>query len=203
MLHNVIKQSNLENKNIIIVGAPRSGTHALAASIKTLDNTLKYLGEIGMIQRTEQPWKELDQFCNNAPRKLAHLVQSYSKIFSLPNMSQIKDQTLIVEIRRRDKIKQFASWMFFTKIGAIYNFQHDGQDYMPPGSITVTLSDIESFIVDQLVDHLFSPDYILYYEELEFDQTQIKKNHYVYPIEQVFSNLDLVEKYLENWKYHD
>ena len=201
MLDKIIEHS--KSKNILIVGAPRSGTHALASSINNCDATLQYLGEIGMIQRTEKPWQDLDQFYTNIPRKLAHVVQSYGKIFALPKLSQIKKQTLIVEIRRRDKVKQFASWMFFKKIGAIYNFQHDGQDYMPPGSITVTLDDLERFIIDQIVDHSFSPDYILYYEELKFDQSQVKKNHYVYPIEHVFSNLNLVEEYLGNWKYND
>jgi len=203
MLDTIIERSNQENKNILILGAPRSGTHALAASIKGLNSALTYLREISMNQRTEQPWQDLNQFCNSTPRKLAHVVQSYGKIFALPIVPEIKKNTVIVEIRRQDKIKQFASWMFFKKIGAIYNFQHDGQDYMPPGSITVELTDIESFIIDQIIDRSFSPDYILYYEQLTFTQCPIKKNHYVYPIEQVFSNLDLVEKYLGNWKYND
>ena len=58
-------------------------------------------------------------------------------------------------------------------------------------------------IIDQIIDCSFSPDYTLYYEEIAFDQSRIKKNHYVYPVEQVFSNLDLVEEYLGNWKYND
>ena len=203
VLDTIIKHSKSENKNILIVGAPRSGTHALASSIKYQDTTLQYLGEIGIIQHTEQPWQDLNQFYNNTPRKLAHVVQSCTKIFGLLKLSQVKQHTLIVEIRRRDKVKQFASWMFFKKIGAIYNFQHDGQDYMPPGAITATLNDIELFMIDQIIDYSFNPDYILYYEELLFDQSQIKKNYYVYPIEQVFSNLNLVKEYLENWKYND
>jgi len=203
MLDTIIEQSKVENKNVLIVGAPRSGTHALAASIKYFDSALTYLGEIAMIQHTEQPWQDLNQFYTSNPRKLAHVVQSYGKIFALPAVPQIKKNTIIIEIRRRNKVKQFASWMFFKKIGAIYNFQHDGQDYLPPGSITVELTDIESFIIDQIIDRSFSPDYILYYEELKFTHSTIKKNHYAYPIEQVFSNLNLVEKYLGNWKYND
>jgi len=203
MLDKIVNYAKLENRNILIIGAPRSGTHALASSINSCDATLQYLGEIAMIQRSKQPWQDLDQFYTNNPRKLAHIVQSYGKIFALLKVSQLKKNTLIVEIRRRNKIKQFASWMFFKKIGAIYNFQHNGQDYIPPGSITVTLNDIESFIIDQIIDCSFSPDYTLYYEEIAFDQSRIKKNHYVYPVEQVFSNLDLVEEYLGNWKYND
>jgi hypothetical protein len=203
MLDKIVNYAKLENRNILIIGAPRSGTHAFASIIHQSHPELNYLGEIGLYQKHPEPWKDFELFYDNTPKKLAHVSQSYSKLFALLKVSQLKKNTLIVEIRRRNKIKQFASWMFFKKIGAIYNFQHDGQDYMPPGSITVTLNDIESFIIDQIIDCSFSPDYTLYYEEIAFDQSRIKKNHYIYPIEQVFSNLDLVEEYLGNWKYND
>jgi hypothetical protein len=194
---------DFKDNNILILGSPRSGTHALASVIQQRDPKLKYLGEIAMHQNTEQPWLDFELFYNNTPRKLAHVVQTYSKIFAVSKVEQLKQHTTIIEIRRRNKVKQFASWMFFKHIGAIYNFQHDGQDYLPPGSLTVTLSDIESFIIDQVIDTAFNPDYTLYYEDLDFGQSEIKKNQYVYPIEQIISNLDLVEEHLSNWKYND
>lgn len=192
-----------KDNNILIVGAPRSGTHALASILHQQDPQLTYLGEIAMHQNTQQPWTEFELFYNNTPRKLAHAVQTYGKIFAISKTAEIKQHTTIVEIRRRNKVKQFASWMFFKHIGAIYNFQHDGQDYIEPGSLSVTLDDIEHFIVDQIIDTAFNPDYTVYYEDLTLDHSRVKKNYYVYPIEQVFSNLDLVEKHLSNWKYHD
>ena len=203
MLDNIILDSNFKNKNILIIAAPRSGTHALASVIQQQDLQLNYLGEIAMHQKSKQPWTDFEMFYNNTPRKLAHAVQYYGKIFALPMIDKIKECTMIVEVRRRNKIKQFASWMFFKQIGAIYNFQHHGQDYIPPGSLTITLSDIEEFIVEQIVDAAFAPDHTLYYEDLILDQSQINKNQYVYPIEQVFNNLDLVETHLKNWKYND
>ena len=194
---------DFKDNNILILGAPRSGTHALASVIQQQNIQLEYLGEIGMHQNTDQPWQDFELFYNNTPRKLAHVVQTYGKIFAVSKVEQIKQQTTIIEIRRRNKVKQFASWIFFKHIGAIYNFQHNGQDYLPPGSLTVTLSDIESFIVDQVIDTTFNPDYTLYYEDLDLAQSQIKKNQYVYPIEQIISNLELVEEHLHNWKYND
>jgi hypothetical protein len=202
MLEKIFNQPGIDKKNILILGAPRSGTHALASVLKQQHLHLTYFGEIAMAQKGSCPWKDIEIFFDTTPCKLAHIVQSYGKLFALPAVDRIKEHTVIVEIRRRDKVKQFASWMFFKHIGAIYNFQHSGQDYIEPGSLTVTLQDIESFIIDQIIDYAFAPDYTLYYEDLRLSESYIKKNQYVYPIEQLFSNLELVNEYLGNWKYN-
>jgi hypothetical protein len=194
---------DFKNKNVLILGAPRSGTHALASVIHQWDLEFQYLGEIGMYQDNADSRKDFELFYDNTPKKLAHVVQTHSKIFAVSNTTQIKKHTTIIELRRRNKVKQFASWIFFKHIGAIYNFQHAGQDYLPPGSLTVTLADIESFIVDQIIDSAFNPDHTLYYEDLDLGSSQIKKNQYVYPIEQIISNIDLVNEHLSNWKYND
>jgi hypothetical protein len=203
MINKIIDAASVKNKNILILGSPRSGTHALASVILQQNLQLTYLGEIAMHQQSDCPWKDFELLYLASPPKLAHAVQTYGKVFALPTVDKIKQNTVIIEIRRKNKVKQFASWMFFKHIGAIYNFQHHGQDYIPPGSLTVTVSDIESFIIDQIIDISFNPDYTVYYEDLILDPSRIKKNQYAYPIEQVFSNLNLVEEYLENWKYND
>ena len=164
-----------KDNNVLIIGAPRSGTHALASVIHQQNPQMQYLGEIGMHQASTTPWKDFKTFHNNQPQKLAHAVQAYGKIFALSEVTQIKKHTTIVEIRRRNKVKQFASWMFFKHIGAIYNFQHNGQDYIEPGSLTVSLKDIENFIIDQIIDTAFNPDYTVYYEDLDLTQSKIKK----------------------------
>jgi hypothetical protein len=194
---------DFQDKNILILGAPRSGTHALGSLLHQQDPQLTYLKEIGMVQHSDTPWKDFDLFCNTTPRKLAHIVQLYSKIFAVGNISEIKKHTIIISLRRRDKVKQFASWMFFKHIGEIYKFQHAGQHYIPPGSITATLNDIESFIINQTIDNAFNPDHTVYYEDLILDKSQVKKNQYMYPIEQIFSNFNLVNEHLGNWKYND
>jgi len=191
------------DKNILILGSPRSGTHALASVIHQQNPQVKYFGEIGMHQRRDECWKDFELFYSKHPRKLAHAVQSHGKLFALSKTQQIKKHTIIISLRRRNKIKQFTSWMFFKHIGAIYNFQHDGQDYIEPGSLTVTLDDIESFINDQIIDTSFNVDHTLYYEDLILSQSGIKKNNYVYPIEQIFANLELVNEHLGNWQYND
>jgi hypothetical protein len=203
MVNYIVHQSQKENKNILILGSPRSGTHALASVMHQVDNSFVYLKEIGMIQKNSAPWQDFKVFFDNTPRKLAHAVQSYAKIFGVSQVQQIKKQTLIVSLRRRDKVKQFASWQYFQKIGAIYNFDHKDQDFIAPGSITATMNDIESFIIDQIIDMSFAPDYVLYYEDLNLKQSNISKNVYCYPIENIFSNLDFVKDQLENWKYND
>jgi hypothetical protein len=203
MLETLFADANFKNKNILILGAPRSGTHALASVIYKQDPSLRYIGECGMIQTKESPWDDFDLFTSNDHRRLGHIVQSYTKLFALHKTQNIKNNSLVVELRRRNKVQQFASWMYFKHLGEIYNFQHNGQDYLAPGSLTVTLNDIERFLVDQLVDRFFNPDYILYYEDLNLANSKIKKNHYVYPIEQVFSNLEFVEHWLKDWEYND
>ena len=67
----------------------------------------------------------------------------------------------------------------------------------------MTLDDIESFINDQIIDTSFNVDHTLYYEDLILSQSGIKKNNYVYPIEQIFANLELVNEHLGNWQYND
>lgn len=203
MLDTLFNDVNFKNKNVLILGAPRSGTHALASVINRYDPMLKYLGEVGMHQTNPMPWKDFELFYNNSTRILAHVVQTYGKIFSIANAQKVKESTIIVGVRRKNKVKQFASWRYFKHIGAIYNFQHNGQDYLLPGSLTATQQDIEEFIVDQIIDDAFKPEYIYYYEDLDLTNSKIKKNQYVYPIEEVFSNLDFVKEYLDNWKYNE
>ena len=197
----VLTDNAFDKKNILILGSARSGTHAFASVIHQYDSSLKYIGEIGMHQNNTEPWNDFDLFYSCKPRLLAHVVQSYSKIFSISKASKLKESTIIVELRRRNKIKQFASWQYFKHIGAIYNFQHNGQDYLPPGSLTATQQDIEEFIINQIIDQAFNPDYIYYYEDLDLKNSKITKNQYVYPIENIFSNLEFVKNWLENWEY--
>ena len=203
MLDALFADKDFKNKNILILGSPRSGTHALASVISQRDQSLLYLSEVGMHQTNPAPWQDFDLFKTADTRKLAHVVQTYAKIFSISKCRAIKKSTIVVGLRRRDKVKQFASWRYFKHIGAIYNFQHDGQDYLPPGSLTATRQDIEEFIIDQIIDDAFCPDYVYYYEDLGLEQSKIKKNQYVYPIEQIFSNLEFVQDWLSDWKYND
>jgi hypothetical protein len=58
-------------------------------------------------------------------------------------------------------------------------------------------------MLEQLIDDYFLPDYNLCYEDLAFTQTAYQKNEFAFPLETMFSNLDYVKKYLDNWKYSE
>jgi hypothetical protein len=188
--------------NCLVLGAPRSGTHALASIIQSR-LPFKYLGEIGMAQKSSRPWFDLGIFTesHDMPR-LAHVVQSRAKLGALQLVEKIKINTFVIALRRRDKGKQFASWIYFRHIGAIYNFDHGGQDYVGPDTLTVTYDDIEQFIVDQIIDDQFDPNLIMYYEDIDFGASVIKKNSYCFPPEQMIKNIDLVKEALQHWRYN-
>ena len=121
---------------------------------------------------------------------------------ALQLVEKIKINTFVIALRRRDKGKQFASWIYFRHIGAIYNFDHGGQDYVGPDTLTVTYDDIEQFIVDQIIDDQFDPNLIMYYEDIDFGASVIKKNSYCFPPEQMIKNIDLVKEALQHWRYN-
>ena len=56
-------------------------------------------------------------------------------------------------------------------------------------------------MLEQLIDDYFLPDFNLCYEDLTFTKTKFQKNKFAYPLEEMFSNLDLVEQYLADWNY--
>lgn len=149
------------------------------------------------------PWQDLDDFCARHPQPLlAHVVQSRAKLGALPMVSDIKKFTYVVSLRRRDKVRQFASWIYFKNIGAIYNFDHRGMDYVAPGTYRVSYDDIEQFVIDQIIDNHYVPDTVLYYEDLDLKSSNIEKNHYEFDPRLMISNLDFVEHYLGNWRYN-
>lgn len=200
MVKNIIEQAG--NKNILIIGAPRSGTHALASLIHQSNSKLHYLKEIGMVQTSPTPWQDIDAFLKESSEQhLAHIVQLRSKIGILPNIANLKKTTFVVNIRRQNKVKQFASWIYFRAIGAIYNFDHHGQDFVPPESYVVSYDDIEQFIIEQLIDDQFQADLTVYYEDIDFSKSSIQKNSYAFSPEQMIKNLDEVNLYLSNWTY--
>ena len=200
MVNNIIAQS--QNKNILIIGSPRSGTHPMGSMIKKEKNALNYLGEIAMSQCSKTPWRDFDPFLSISARPmLAHAVQLNGKIGILPKIKQLKENSYIVNIRRRDKVKQYASWIYFKSIGAIYHFDHQFQDYVAPKSYCVSYNDIEQFIIEQLIDDQFQADTTLYYEDIDFTKSTIKKNSYAFLPELMIENLDEVKFYLSDWKY--
>lgn len=204
MYSDIIKSAQVQNKNILIIGSPRSGTHALGSELAQLSYA-KCLGEICKASDHPTPWKEIVQLYNTPKLTIAQIVQMTAKLHLANDVSTIKQHAIIVNIRRRDKVKQFASWTYFqlrdhTARRGWHN-HHAVNTNVQPHSVQATDKDITQFVLEQLLDDYFVPDYNLCYEDQVFTQTAYQKNKFLFPIEQMFSNLDYVTERLSDWQY--
>lgn len=206
----------VNEKNILILGSPRSGTHALGSIISKqlqcvnlgelflLDDSKCIDPDINLIldRSTAKPLSDKFTSC----RKVAHIVQMTVKLQLSSKVSLLKEHCEIISLRRRNKILQFASWMYFHKSGGVFRDWHNHNlDTMAigPGELHVTQEDIDQFLLEQMLDDFFCPEKIMYYEDIDFSSSDYQKNIYVKDITTIFSNLDFVEKHLAGWKYHD
>ena len=204
MLDKIIAYAKAKEKNILILGSPRSGTHALGAEFATVDPSIKNIGEICIMGESNTPWNDIEKLFATHSTTVAHLVQLLPKIHLANQIPTIKKHVIIVCLRRKDKIKQFASNYYFRKIfnGPWHN--HTGEKFqIQPGHIEATQEDIRQFMQEQMFDDYFLPDFNLCYEDLIFTQRRYNKNSFPFPLEQIFSNLDYVKEHLGTWDYHD
>lgn len=204
-ISSIIEFAKQQNKNILIIGTPRSGTHALGSLFKVTDTEFTNLGEICLNDESVDPLEDIKKMYQHSVPSVAHIVQLSAKIALSSDIGMLKKHTVIVNLKRRNKVKQFASWMYFHATGGVNGKWHNHREEdtkLSPGAITVTSSDIDLFVIEQLTDDFFLPDYTLYYEDMDFVQSTYKKNQYRFNIEEVFSNLDYVNHRLINWKYH-
>lgn len=199
----ILSQARESNKNILIIGCPRSGTHALGSLIHQLDPNFENLGEI--FRNTDNNMLgDLKKICSHDRSLVSHAVQLASKVFLAPYVDTIKDHAILINLKRNNKIKQFASWMYFNKVGGYMNVAHNHtikDTALTPGSITVAAEDVDRFIVEQLTDDFFLADHVLFYENLNFNKSKIQQNQYSFDIEKIFANLDYVKKRLAGWVY--
>lgn len=205
---NLVTISNVahqQNKNVLIIGTPRSGTHALGSLFNATDKRFTNLGEICLNDESD-PLVDIQRVYQHTHPLVAHIVQLSAKIALSADLATLKQHTVIINLKRRNKVSQFASWMYFHRTGGVNGKWHNhtsADTSLQPGSITVTKEDVDLFVTEQLTDDFFCSDYVLYYEDLNFEQSFFKKNQYQFSIEQVFDNLDYVEKRLANWKYYE
>lgn len=200
----IIQHAKHNKKNILIIGSPRSGTHALGAELAKRSGGVS-LGEICTVTGQDRPWEEITQLYNTDQLTNAQIVQLTAKLYLARDVDTIKKHVVIVNLRRRNKVKQFASYYYFrfsdpTCERGWHNHSAD-QTNTTPGSVEVTESDITQFMSEQLIDDYFLPDFNLCYEDLTFSQTKYWKNTFAFPLENMFSNLDYVKQTLEDWKY--
>lgn len=204
-LTTILQVAHTQSKNVLIIGTPRSGTHALGSLFNAIDRRFNNLGEI-YIKDGSDLLDDIQQVYRHTHPLVAHIVQLSAKIALSADLATVKQHNLIVNLKRRNKVNQFASWMYFHRTGGVNGKWHNhiaADTSLLPGAITVTKEDIDLFVTEQLTDNFFCPDYVLYYEDLNFEQSVFKKNQYQFSIEQIFHNLDYVKQRLENWKYYE
>ena len=205
MLNHIIESAKTQQKNILIMGSPRSGTHALGAEISTLSGC-NNLGEICMTGYCNDPWNDIDKLVDTNKLTVAHVVQLTPKIILAEDVVRIKKSNIIVNIKRRDKVNQFASWMYFrvldpTGLHGWHNHTAN-KTKLTPGQIEAQETDIAQFKLEQLIDDYFLPDFKLCYEDLALNkQTKWRRNEFAFPLPEMFSNIEYVKKHLESWQY--
>jgi hypothetical protein len=204
MYQTILDCAQQQNKNILIIGSPRSGTHALSAELCKLGRG-KSLMEICKTGYCNDPWDDINRLSSSARLTTAQVVQLTPKLVLAENVDKIKKDNIIVNIRRRDKVLQFASWIYFrvsdpTALHGWHN-HNANKTRVQPGSVTAAESDIVQFKLEQLLDDYFLPTFNLCYEDLTFTQTNFRKNTFAFHLPKMFSNLDYVKQQLETWQY--
>ena len=204
ILDKIIDQARSQQKNILIMGSARSGTHALGQEMALISNGIN-LGEICAVLEKPEPWNEIQKLYNTKHLTIAHVVQLTSKLFLARDVETIKKHTVIVKIRRRDKVKQFASYIYFRIMDptALHGWHNHtaSKTKVQPNSVIATDEQINQFMLEQMLDDYFVPDYNLCYDDIVFKQSFYKKNDFGFPIETMFSNLNYVRSILGQWKY--
>jgi len=205
MYQTIINRAAQENKNILIIESPRSGTHPLSAELCKQGKGTSLM-EICMVGYCANPWDDIDKLSCSPRLTTAQVVQMTPKLTLAENVSRIKQHNIVVNIRRRDKVYQFASWIYFrlNDPTALYGWHNHTADKMRsgPASVQASNSDIVQFKLEQMLDDYFLPDFNLCYEDLTFStQTRFKKNEFSFPLPEMFSNLDYVKEQLGTWQY--
>jgi hypothetical protein len=201
----IIDCAKQQQKNILILGSPRSGTHALSAELCAIGGA-NNLAEICKTGYCDNPWNDINKLSHSNTFTIAQIVQLTPKILLAENVGKIKQHNIIVNIKRLDKIKQFASWIYFrvmdpTGLHGWHN--HTAiKTKIKKEQITANKQDIDQFKLEQLIDDYFLPDFVLCYENLTFNtQKNIFKNQFAFPLPEIFSNLNYVEEQLGPWQY--
>ena len=99
-------------KNILILGSPRSGTHALGSHLSN-QMRLQNLGEICLSDGETDARIDIQRIMTPSIPSVAQVVQMISKIQISGMVNQIKQTCEIICLRRRNKVYQFASWIYF------------------------------------------------------------------------------------------
>tara|TARA_B110000858_G_C17480825_1_gene327065 strand:- start:31 stop:564 length:534 start_codon:yes stop_codon:yes gene_type:complete len=175
-------------KQLVIISSARSGSHFYGEICSRQNPTTKYNGEL----------LEIKDFSG-----IAQIVQPRLKYKLLTSQKYVLENKTIHILRRRDKIEQFRSWLFYDVTG-----KHNGAVYNQPlPSITISETQIQEFISEQIFDYSFVHDEIIYYEDLletyNITFKKMKKNIYNIDMKTFVTNWNDVEYELGLFKYHE
>jgi hypothetical protein len=202
----ITKSDLIGKKGILIISTPRSGSHMLASmvyNILEIENKVN-LGEIYChdVDKLDilQHLKNIE-LSHAGEFIIASIVQYYAINLLIPNQKYFKDYYLI-DLRRRDKIAQYASWCIFQKTG---NFSPNPESYKHLLPLPVDIEHVERFIASQNFCYAIPAHKILYYEEVVNLNlpSSFTKNHYPIDIKDIFSDYEVIYKLLGNYQYHE
>lgn len=197
---------DLNKKGLIVVGTPRSGSHAttdfLFKSFNHRDRYPRFDGEI----QTTNPKIWLSKKDELRPTNLLYtfdsLVTHKIKVRFMANLDILKNYQL-VNLRRRDKVSQFVSLCLHDAV----EFKHSPkfEEYCHFLPIKVSPTTLRNFIDSQDFDKKFKWDNVLYYEDIMPDYNKLNnrsfsKNNYP-PFEQIIENFNEVKQILEEYSY--
>ena len=202
MISTILDAARAQQKNILILGSPRSGTHALGREFAWVDSSVDNLGEICVMGRSSEPHQEITRLFKTDDLTVAHVVQMLPKFRLALRVDQIKRHAVVVCLRRKNKIKQFASSYYSKHLhkGKWHNVTEE-HFQAKIGQIEASEQDIMQFIQEQIIDDFFLPDFNLCYENIKFQQTKINQNCYPFEIEKIFSNIEYIKSVLNQWTY--
>ena len=183
-------------KGVIVIGSARSGSHMTCDMLYNQATAPSV--NLGEITDLYLPTHDKFIFCS--------IVQTWLRTKLAVNLEWTKDY-YIINLRRRDKVSQYISWCVLRAQGKSNMVKHspnweDYKDLLPWKS---SKEDIERFIQDQHLDFAFTPDQILYYEDLVKTnlKTRYTKNHYPISYENIVTDYKLVKDLLEKYSYEN
>lgn len=204
----IIDEKLIQNKKgIIVIGSARSGSHfltdALFRQCTKLDKIL--LGEIYKSWDRRHILKNLNEIKANTNFVFASIVQFVPKNLLIQHRHEFADY-YIVNLRRRDKIAQYASWCLARSTWK-ESISHSPIWELVKKELpfTSTDDDIDQFIIEQNFDYIWPADCTIYYEDLLSLNlsSKFKKNELLGTYVDIFSNYGVVKERLDKFKYYN
>jgi hypothetical protein len=196
-------------KGVVILASPRSGSIWLCGVLFNLINNSKVLYEQLVEFRDLDKDLVIDNFTKifNTDKIPIISITNFEAInFLRPHKNLFRD-LFFIDLRRRDKIAQYASFCVMRIQWQCDNSHVPNWEYILPRlPFQTTEIDINYFITLQNLSYCWPGDITLYYEDLKsISKDSGKPKKYEYPVnyEQIFSDYSLVKKRLGSFIYCD